>query len=136
MGSIGGWGRIKMASASTLSANKPSKDLILVHTVQLKPMIKHISLEEWYLISDVRVHSEKSRLIMMIIIIIVKNHKKKRFLVVARTDFHHEIEARKVMIDIKFDVLCSMVPLYGRHRNENMTRDKQRENKRWLTNGN
>ena len=29
-----------MASASTPSANEPSRDLILVHTVQLKPMIK------------------------------------------------------------------------------------------------
>ena len=29
-----------MASASTPSANEPSKDFILVHTVQLKPMIK------------------------------------------------------------------------------------------------
>ena len=29
-----------MASASTPSAYEPSKDLILVHTVQLKPMIK------------------------------------------------------------------------------------------------
>ena len=37
---IGGWGGIKMASASTPSANEPAKDLILVHTVQLKPMIK------------------------------------------------------------------------------------------------
>ena len=33
-------GRIKMASASTPSANEPAKDFILVHTVQLKPMIK------------------------------------------------------------------------------------------------
>ena len=33
-------GGIKMASASTPSANEPTKDLILVHTVQLKPMIK------------------------------------------------------------------------------------------------
>ena len=33
-----------MASASTLSANEPAKDLTLVHTGQLKPMIKvHIS---------------------------------------------------------------------------------------------
>ena len=41
---IGGRGGIKMASASTPSANEPAKDLILVHTVQLKPMIKaHIS---------------------------------------------------------------------------------------------
>ena len=30
-----------MASASTPSANEPAKDLILVHTVQLKPIIKH-----------------------------------------------------------------------------------------------
>ena len=29
-----------MASASTPSANEPAKDLILVHTVQLKLMIK------------------------------------------------------------------------------------------------
>ena len=29
-----------MASASTPSANEQAKDLILVHTVQLKPMIK------------------------------------------------------------------------------------------------
>ena len=33
-----------MASASTPPANEPAKDLILVHTVLLKPMIKaHIS---------------------------------------------------------------------------------------------
>ena len=32
-----------MASASTLLANEPAKDLILVHTVQLKPMIKAFS---------------------------------------------------------------------------------------------
>ena len=29
-----------MTSASTPSANEPVKDLILVHTVQLKPMIQ------------------------------------------------------------------------------------------------
>ena len=29
-----------MVSASTPSANEPAKDLILVHTEQLKPMIK------------------------------------------------------------------------------------------------
>ena len=29
-----------MASASTPPANEPAKDLILVHTLQLKPMIK------------------------------------------------------------------------------------------------
>ena len=35
-----GWGGIKMVSASTPSANEPAKDLILVYTVELKPMIK------------------------------------------------------------------------------------------------
>ena len=43
---ISGWYRwregIKMASASTPSANEPAKDLILVHTVQLKPMIQEV----------------------------------------------------------------------------------------------
>ena len=29
-----------MASASTPSANEPANDLVLVHTVELKPMIK------------------------------------------------------------------------------------------------
>ena len=33
-------GGIETASASTPSANEPAKDLILVHTIQLKPMIK------------------------------------------------------------------------------------------------
>ena len=37
---IGKRGEIKMASASTPSANEPAKDFILVHTVQVKPMIK------------------------------------------------------------------------------------------------
>ena len=40
VGSIGRQGGIKMVSASTSSANEPAKDLILVHTVKLKPMIK------------------------------------------------------------------------------------------------
>ena len=44
VGSIGGHGRIKMVSSSTPSANQPAKDLVLVHTVQLKPMVKaHLS---------------------------------------------------------------------------------------------
>ena len=71
-----------MASASTPSANEPAKDLILVHTVQLKPIIKaHISGRMVsFCISDVAsasVHSEKTRLkklmmmMKMIIIIIV-----------------------------------------------------------------
>ena len=33
-------GKNKMASGSTPSANQPAKDLILVYTVQLKPMLK------------------------------------------------------------------------------------------------
>ena len=37
---IGGRGGIKMALANTQSANESNKDLILVHTLQLKPMIK------------------------------------------------------------------------------------------------
>ena len=37
---IGGRGEIKMASASTPSANEAAKDLILVHKVQLKSMTK------------------------------------------------------------------------------------------------
>ena len=40
VGGISGQGGIKMASASTPSVNEPAKDLILVHIVQLKPMIK------------------------------------------------------------------------------------------------
>ena len=52
---------------STPSANEPAKDLILVHTVQLKPMIKaQISgIMKSSGISDVAiasVHSEKTRL--------------------------------------------------------------------------
>ena len=67
-----------MASASTLSANEPAKILILVHTVQLKPMIKAQISGTMVSsgISDVAiasVHSEKTRLkkCMMIMIIIM-----------------------------------------------------------------
>ena len=47
-----------MVSASTPSANEPAKDLILVHTVQLKRIIKMVSSG----VSDVAfasVYSEK-----------------------------------------------------------------------------
>ena len=37
---VGGIGERGKASASTPSANEPAKDLILVHTVKLKPKIK------------------------------------------------------------------------------------------------
>ena len=39
-GECGGREGIQMASASTPSAGELAKDLILVHTVELKPMIK------------------------------------------------------------------------------------------------
>ena len=63
VGGIGGQGGIKMALASTPSANDPSKGHIIVHTIQLKPMIKaHFSGRMVSLgISDVAiasVHSE------------------------------------------------------------------------------
>ena len=48
-GGVGG-GVIKMASASTPSTIEPAKDVILLHTIQLKPRIKHKSQEEWYLV--------------------------------------------------------------------------------------
>ena len=64
-----------MASASIPSANEPAKDLILVHTVQLKPMIKAGRIVS-SCISDVSIastYSEKTRLnkCMMIMKIII-----------------------------------------------------------------
>ena len=58
-------GGIKMVSASILSANEPVKDLILVHTVQLKPTIKvhfsgRIVSSGVYDVAIVSVHSEKT----------------------------------------------------------------------------
>ena len=77
-----------MASASTPSANEPAKYLILVHTVQLKPMIKAqisgIMVSNG--ISDVvptSVHSEKTRLkklmmmMMMMMMMIIMNKSQK-----------------------------------------------------------
>ena len=40
VGGNGGRGGIKMVIASTLSANEQAKDVILVHSLELKPMIK------------------------------------------------------------------------------------------------
>ena len=52
-----------MVPASTLSANEPGKNLILVLTVQLKPMIKAqrggISISD---VASTSVHLEKTRL--------------------------------------------------------------------------
>ena len=81
MGGIGGRGQIKLVSASSLSANEPANDLIFVHTLQLKPVIKAqisgrmVSSR----ISDVviaSVYSEKTRLkkLMMIMIIIITSN--------------------------------------------------------------
>ena len=70
-----------MASASTPSANEPAKDLILVHTVELKPIIKARFSGRMVsrVISDViaSVHSEKTHLkkLMKMIIIIASNTK-------------------------------------------------------------
>ena len=69
-----------MASVSTPSANERSKDVILVHTVQLKPMIKAQISGTMVSsgISDVAIASvyfEKNRLkkLMMKMIIIIMN---------------------------------------------------------------
>ena len=71
-----------MASASTPLANEQARDVILVHTVQLKPMIKAQISGRMISsgISDVAiasVYSEKTRLkkLIMIIIIITSNRK-------------------------------------------------------------
>ena len=65
-----------MASASTPSANEPAKDLILVHTVQLKSMIKALLSGRMVSsgISDVAfasVYSENTRLKKLMIMIII-----------------------------------------------------------------
>ena len=75
LGGIGGLGGIKMASASTPSANEPEMDLILIHTVQLIPMIKtHFSGRMVSSgISNVAfasVHSEKTHLKKLIMIVL------------------------------------------------------------------
>ena len=69
-----------MASTSTPSANEPAKDLILVHTVQLKPMIKAHSSGRIVSsgVSDVviaSVYSEKTHLnkLMMMMMMMMMN---------------------------------------------------------------
>ena len=81
VGSISGWGIIKMVSSSTPSANQPDNDLILSHSTA-KPMIKAQISGRMIssVVSDVAfalVYSEKTCLkklmmkMMMIIIIII-----------------------------------------------------------------
>ena len=65
-----------MASASTTSANEPAKDLILVHTVQLKPLIKlhfarRIVSSSTSDAAFAKVYSEKTSLKKLMIIIII-----------------------------------------------------------------
>ena len=50
VGGVGGRGGIKMVSASILSANEPANELILIHTVHIKPMIKAQISGEWYIV--------------------------------------------------------------------------------------
>ena len=71
-----------MASASTPSAIEPTKELILVHTVQLKPMIKAQISGRMVSsgISDVAfasVYSEKTRLNKLMKIIIIMNEMQE-----------------------------------------------------------
>ena len=73
-----------MASASTPSANEQAKDVVLVHTVQLKPMIKAQISGRMISsgISDVAIASvylEKTRLkkLIMIIIFIIMNKSQE-----------------------------------------------------------
>ena len=66
-----------MASTSTPSPNEPAKDLILIHTVRLKPMVQsQISVRMVSSgISDVAiatVHSQKTCLKNLMMIIIIK----------------------------------------------------------------
>ena len=82
------------------------RHLILVHTVQLKPMIKlHSSGRKVSSgISDVviaSVHSEKTCLKKSMMMIM----KNDSFWRSPETDFCHETEARKVMVDFKFNAL-------------------------------
>ena len=71
-----------MASASTPSANEPAKDLIVVHSVQLKPVINaqitgKLVSSGTNDVAITSVHSEKTHLkkLIMIIIIITSNRK-------------------------------------------------------------
>ena len=70
-----------MASASTSSANEPAKDLILVHTVQLKPMIKAQISGRMVSSGTIDVvfaseYAEKTCLKKLMIMIIIINNRK------------------------------------------------------------
>ena len=82
MGGSGGRGEIKLAFGWTPSANEQAKHVILVHIVQLKPMIK-AQISGRMISSGINdvviasVYSEKTCLkkLIMIIIIITSNRK-------------------------------------------------------------
>ena len=94
------------------SANEQAKDVDLVHTVQLKPMIKAQISGKMISsgISDVTiasVYSEKTRLKKMIMIIIIMNLSQETMVFGGRQKLTSAIETktRKVMVDFKFDAL-------------------------------
>ena len=82
VGGNGGRGKIQMESASTPLSNEQAKDVVLVHTVQLKPMIK-VQISGSMISSgksDVAiasVYSKKTRLKKLIIIIIIITSNRK-----------------------------------------------------------
>ena len=70
---------LKWCQLAHYPANEPAKNLSLVHTVQLKPMIK-AQISGRMVSSGISdeaipsVHSEKTRLKKSIMIIIIRNH--------------------------------------------------------------
>ena len=64
MGGFGGWEQIKMASPGTPSGNEQAKDVVLVHTVQLKPMIKVQISGRMICKSDVAIASVYSKILL------------------------------------------------------------------------
>ena len=102
-----------MESASTPYANKQARDVILVHTVQLKPMIR-AQISGRVICNGIN----------DVVIVLDFFEKKKseevdydyyyyyEFIVrndglwwAPRIDFRYETEARKVIVDFKFDAL-------------------------------
>ena len=102
VGGNGGRGEIKMVSASTPSANEPAKDVVLVLTVQLKPMLKAQISGRMIssVISDVATAS-----------VYFDNYyyefitRNDGFWRAPEIDFRYETEARIEMVDFKFDAL-------------------------------
>ena len=88
-----------------------NKDLILFHKVQLKPMKKSHSSGRIVSsgISDVviaSVHSEKTRLKQMIVMIIIMTESQEKTVFSGRQKLTSAMnQAKKVMVDFKFDVL-------------------------------